>query len=222
MIIDPKSLNHLTCLLHFSFWTVEVEHRDGCLLSDSLPPHSLSLSSHPLSLPPHLLETNLAHALPPGLHTDHDLLTCGQCQMTIPLGDILLFIEHKKKQCQAAMMANGCFDKMNDRGGVGGNPPLQSVHHHIQRGELREVLKPVEIGIQVTPEEEEVGGGERGERMPTKGIYPKQENTPAGRHEKHMKEIVQHFGKYTCLKTDTNLMSMCSTPSHPSLSHTAI
>lgn len=103
--------------------------------------------------------------------------------MTIPLGDILLFIEHKKKQCQTVMMANGCYDKMNDQGGVGGNPPLQNLHHHIQRGELRKVLKPVEIGIQVTPEEEEVGGCERGEKMHTKGIYPKQENTPAGRHK---------------------------------------
>lgn len=174
-------LNHLTCLLRFSYWTAEVEHPDGRLLSDSLLPHPLSLSSHPLSLPPHLLEPNLAHALPPGLHADHDLLTCGQCQMTLPLGDILLFIEHKKKQCQTTLLANGCYDKMNDRGGGGGSPTLQSLHHHIQRGDLRKVVEPVEIGIQVTPEEEEVGGGERGERMPTKGICPKQENTPAGR-----------------------------------------
>lgn len=105
--------------------------------------------------------------------------------MTFPLGDILLFIEHKKKQCQTLLLANGCYDKMTDRGG-GGSPTLQSLHHHGQRVELRKVVEPVEIGIQVTPEEEEeVGGGvergERGERTPTKGICPKQENSLAGR-----------------------------------------
>lgn len=60
---------------------------------------------------------------------------------------------------------------------------MQSLHEHIQKGELRKVVEPVEIGIQVTPEEEEVGGADGRERMPTKGICPKQENTPAGRHD---------------------------------------
>uniref|UniRef100_A0A667XM83 BCL11 transcription factor B n=1 Tax=Myripristis murdjan TaxID=586833 RepID=A0A667XM83_9TELE len=139
------------------------EHSDGSLLSDSLPPQPLGLPPHPLGLPSHPLDPGLAHALPPGLHADHDLLTCGQCQMTFPLGDILVFIEHKRKQCQTPLLANGCYDKM-------------SLHHHpghVARGELRKVVEPVEIGIQVTPEEEE-------ERTPTKGICPKQENTPAG------------------------------------------
>ncbi|KAF7658050.1 hypothetical protein LDENG_00018300 [Lucifuga dentata] len=173
--------------------TLEVEHPDGGLLSDSLSPHSLSL-------PPHALDPGLAHALPPGLQGDHDLLTCGQCQMTFPLGDILLFIEHKKKQCQTPVLPNGCYDKMTDRGGGrgGGSPTLQSLHHHsghASRAELRKVVEPVEIGIQVTPEEEEeeeVGrgreGGERGERTPTKGICPKQENTPTGRDDEESKE----------------------------------
>uniref|UniRef100_A0A3B5RDW2 BCL11 transcription factor B n=1 Tax=Xiphophorus maculatus TaxID=8083 RepID=A0A3B5RDW2_XIPMA len=161
--------------------TPEVEHPDGALLSDPSPPH-------PLGLPGHTLEPSLAHTLPPGLHVDHDLLTCGQCQLTFPLGDILLFIEHKKKQCQTPLLPNGCYDKLNDRGGgagVGGG--LQSLHHYAQRGELRKVVEPVEIGIQVTPEEEEAVGGrgrregvERGEKTPTKGICPKQESTPAG------------------------------------------
>ncbi|XP_028293177.1 BAF chromatin remodeling complex subunit BCL11B a isoform X2 [Gouania willdenowi] len=153
----------------------QVEHPDGALLSDSLP-------TNPLGLPPHPLDPSLAHNLPPGLHTDHDLLTCGQCQLTFPLGDILLFIEHKKKQCQTPLLTNGCYDKMNDRGGGGGggSPTLQSLHHLSQRVELRKVVEPVEIGIQVTPEEEEVGrreGGGRGEKTPTKGICPKQENS---------------------------------------------
>nr|XP_054590431.1 BAF chromatin remodeling complex subunit BCL11B a [Nothobranchius furzeri] len=154
----------------------EVEHHpDGALLSDAL-------ASRPLGLLPHPLDPSLAHALPPGLHADHDLLTCGQCQVTFPLGDILLFIEHKKKQCQSPLLHNGCCDKANDRGGGGrGGGGLQSLHQYAQR----KVVEPVEIGIQVTPEEEEVvgrrgDGGERGEKTPSKRICPKQENPPAG------------------------------------------
>ncbi|KAI9520605.1 hypothetical protein NQZ68_015144 [Dissostichus eleginoides] len=101
----------------------EVELPDGGLLSDSLsfhPLHPLRLPSHPLGLPPHPLNPSLAAALPPGLHADHDLLTCGQCQVTFPLGDILLFIEHKKKQCQTPLLLNGCYEKMSDRGAEGG------------------------------------------------------------------------------------------------------
>lgn len=174
----------LTYVFSFSDWLAEVEHHDGGLLQDCLPPH-------PLILPPHLLDPTLGHALPPGLHADHDLLTCGQCQLSLPLGDILLFIEHKKKQCSSPLLPNGCYDKMNERGGGGGGSPAHhGLHHHSQRAELRKVVEPVEIGIQVTPEEEEhggagVGGGEQGrerrERTPIKGICPKQENMP-GRH----------------------------------------
>lgn len=179
----------LTCLLCFVSCAAEVEHPDGALLSESLPSNPLTLPSNPLGLRPHPLDPSLAHTLPPGLHSDHDLLTCGQCQMTFPLGDILLFIEHKKKQCQTPLLANGCYDKMNDRGGggQGDSPTLQSLHHYAQRVELRKVLEPVEVGIQVTPEEEEVGGrgerGERGEKTPTKGICPKQENMLSGRRD---------------------------------------
>ncbi|KAG9336670.1 hypothetical protein JZ751_003018 [Albula glossodonta] len=110
------------------------------------------------------LDPTLPSALPGGMG-DHDLLTCGQCQMNFPLGDILIFIEHKKKQCQGLMAVPGCYDKMVDRSSP--SPP---------RPELRKVVEPVEIGIQVTPEEED-------ERLltPTKGICPKQESVPAGR-----------------------------------------
>ncbi|KAK1158818.1 hypothetical protein AOXY_G22569 [Acipenser oxyrinchus oxyrinchus] len=98
---------------------------------------------------------------------DHDLLTCGQCQMNFPLGHILVFIEHKKKQCNGLINGPGCYEKSLDRGSP--SP---------QRTELRKVVEPVEIGIQVTPEEED-------ERLltPTKGICPKQENITAGRDE---------------------------------------
>lgn len=89
---------------------------------------------------------------------DPDLLTCGQCQMNFPLGDILVFIEHKKKQC--GVPSGGCYEKNLDKS----SPP------HSSRSELRKVAEPVEIGIQVTPDEED--------RLltPTKGICPKQEN----------------------------------------------
>lgn len=94
---------------------------------------------------------------------DPDLLTCGQCQMNFPLGDILVFIEHKKKQCGGL---GSCYDKVLDKG----SPPPSS------RSELRRVSEPVEIGIQVTPDEDDHL------LSPTKGICPKQENM-AGKDE---------------------------------------
>ncbi|XP_045865177.1 B-cell lymphoma/leukemia 11B isoform X4 [Meles meles] len=94
---------------------------------------------------------------------DPDLLTCGQCQMNFPLGDILVFIEHKKKQCGGL---SACYDKGLDKG----SPPPSS------RSELRKVSEPVEIGIQVTPDEDDHL------LSPTKGICPKQENI-AGKDE---------------------------------------
>ncbi|XP_052594884.1 B-cell lymphoma/leukemia 11B isoform X7 [Peromyscus californicus insignis] len=94
---------------------------------------------------------------------DPDLLTCGQCQMNFPLGDILVFIEHKKKQCGGL---GACYDKGLDKG----SPPPSS------RSELRRVSEPVEIGIQVTPDEDDHL------LSPTKGICPKQENI-AGKDE---------------------------------------
>ncbi|KAL0169227.1 hypothetical protein M9458_033823, partial [Cirrhinus mrigala] len=126
----------------------EAEHVDAGLAVADLHSHP-----HPL------LDPSMPGPLPPGLG-DHDLLTCGQCQLTFPLGDILLFIEHKKKQCQGLTTGHGCYDKMADRNSP--SPP---------RAELRKVVEPVEIGIQVTPEEED-------DRLltPPKGICPKQES----------------------------------------------
>ncbi|KAB0369459.1 hypothetical protein FD755_019464 [Muntiacus reevesi] len=97
---------------------------------------------------------------------DPDLLTCGQCQMNFPLGDILVFIEHKKKQCGGSLGA--CYDKGLDKG----SPPPSS------RSELRKVSEPVEIGIQVTPDEDDHL------LSPTKGVCPKQENLAAGRESR--------------------------------------
>uniref|UniRef100_A0AAZ3S8F4 C2H2-type domain-containing protein n=1 Tax=Oncorhynchus tshawytscha TaxID=74940 RepID=A0AAZ3S8F4_ONCTS len=49
---------------------------------------------------------------------DQDLLTCGQCHARFPLAHILLFIEHKRRQCRGAP----CTDKTLTTG-TGGRPP---------------------------------------------------------------------------------------------------
>ncbi|XDV50334.1 hypothetical protein PO909_019407 [Leuciscus waleckii] len=85
---------------------------------------------------------------------DQDLLTCGQCQMNFPLGDILIFIEHKRKQCNGTL----CMDKAVDK------PPSPS------HGELRRASNPVEVGVQVTPEDDDCLS------TSSRGICPKQEN----------------------------------------------
>uniref|UniRef100_A0A3B3UCU7 BCL-11A-like CCHC zinc finger domain-containing protein n=1 Tax=Poecilia latipinna TaxID=48699 RepID=A0A3B3UCU7_9TELE len=85
---------------------------------------------------------------------EHDLLTCGQCQTNFPLGDILVFIEHKRRLCRGPGGGGpGAFSKPGEAGGIMGS-------------------LPVEVGIQVTP------GGEEDEHRrltPAKGICPKQE-----------------------------------------------
>lgn len=91
---------------------------------------------------------------------DHDLLTCGQCQMNFPLGDILIFIEHKRKQCNGSL----CLEKAVDK------PPSPSP------SELKKASNPVEVGIQVTPEDDDCLS------TSSRGICPKQENA-AGKDE---------------------------------------
>lgn len=85
---------------------------------------------------------------------DHDLLTCGQCQMNFPLGDILIFIEHKRKQCNGSL----CLEKAADK------PPSPSP------SELKKASNPVEVGIQVTPEDDDCLS------TSSRGICPKQEH----------------------------------------------
>ncbi|KAL4639946.1 B-cell lymphoma/leukemia 11A [Arapaima gigas] len=96
---------------------------------------------------------------------DQDLLTCGQCQMNFPLGDILFFIEHKRKQCNGAL----CADKATD-----GPPSPRS------RAEPRRASNPVEVGIQVSPEDDDCLS------TSSRGVCPKQENITGngstGRH----------------------------------------
>lgn len=99
---------------------------------------------------------------------EHDLLTCGQCQTNFPLGDILVFIEHKRRLCRGPGSRPGSFSKPGEAGGITGitiSPRARSLE--LGRGSI-----PVEVGIQVTP------GGEDDALMrltPAKGICPKQE-----------------------------------------------
>ena len=85
---------------------------------------------------------------------DHDLLTCGQCQMNFPLGDILIFIEHKRKQCNGSL----CLEKAVDK-----PPPPSPI-------EMKKASNPVEVGIQVTPEDDDCLS------TSSRGICPKQEH----------------------------------------------
>ncbi|KPP63451.1 hypothetical protein Z043_118294, partial [Scleropages formosus] len=89
-----------------------------------------------------------------------DLLTCGQCQTNFPLGDILVFIEHKRRLCPGLSAGPGCYEKTLGRS----TPPSPS------QSELRRPAEPVEVGIQVMPDDEE-----EGQLTPSKGICPKQE-----------------------------------------------
>ncbi|KPP67157.1 hypothetical protein Z043_114279 [Scleropages formosus] len=75
--------------------------------------------------------------------------------MNFPLGDILFFIEHKRKQCNGAL----CADKAVD-----GPPSPRS------RAEPRRASNPVEVGIQVSPEDDDCLS------TSSRGVCPKQEN----------------------------------------------
>uniref|UniRef100_A0A3B4XKP9 BCL11 transcription factor A b n=1 Tax=Seriola lalandi dorsalis TaxID=1841481 RepID=A0A3B4XKP9_SERLL len=90
------------------------------------------------------------------LKGDQDLLTCGQCHSRFPLADILLFIEHKRRQCHGSL----CTDKPLDRPP---SSPLASVCH------------PVEVAVQVSPQDEDCLSS------PLQGIIPKLENI-TGKH----------------------------------------
>ncbi|POI24756.1 hypothetical protein CIB84_011494 [Bambusicola thoracicus] len=74
--------------------------------------------------------------------------------MNFPLGDILIFIEHKRKQCNGSL----CLEKAVDK------PPSPSP------SELKKASNPVEVGIQVTPEDDDCLS------TSSRGICPKQEH----------------------------------------------
>lgn len=103
------------------------------------------------------------------LKGDPDLLTCGQCHSRFPLADILLFIEHKRRQCHGSL----CADKPLDR------PPssplasplsTSSTHSRSHHQRPQRPYHPVEVAVQVTPQEEDCLSA------PLQGIIPKQEN----------------------------------------------
>lgn len=108
------------------------------------------------------------------LKGDPDLLTCGQCHSRFPLADILLFIEHKRRQCHGSL----CTDKSLDR------PPssplasplsTSSSHSRTHHQHPRRVYHPVEVAIQVSLQDEDCLSA------PLRGIIPKQENI-TGKH----------------------------------------
>ncbi|KAL7404053.1 hypothetical protein ABVT39_008973 [Epinephelus coioides] len=103
------------------------------------------------------------------LKGDQDLLTCGQCHSRFPLADILLFIEHKRRQCHGSL----CMDKPLDR------PPssplasplsTSSSHSRTHHQHPRRACHPVEVAVQVSPRDEDCLSA------PLQGIIPKQEN----------------------------------------------
>ncbi|TNN71183.1 B-cell lymphoma/leukemia 11A [Liparis tanakae] len=156
-------------------------------------------SPQPLSggvLPEEVAQDFPRLALVPGepLKGDQDLLTCGQCHARFPLADILLFIEHKRRQCHGGSV---CLDKPLDR--PPSSPlasPLSTTssslsrthhnhnhhqHHHQQNHHQhhqqpqRRAFHLVEAAVQVSPRDEDCLSA------PLQGIIPKQENI-AGKH----------------------------------------
>lgn len=103
------------------------------------------------------------------LKGDPDLLTCGQCHTRFPLADILLFIEHKRRQCHDSL----CSDKPLDR--PPSSPlasPLSTSSSHSRSQQLypQKARHPVEVAVQVSPLDEDCLSA------PLQGIIPKQEN----------------------------------------------
>uniref|UniRef100_A0A8C7CKE4 BCL-11A-like CCHC zinc finger domain-containing protein n=1 Tax=Oncorhynchus kisutch TaxID=8019 RepID=A0A8C7CKE4_ONCKI len=90
------------------------------------------------------------------LKGDQDLLTCGQCHARFPLAHILLFIEHKRRQCRGAP----CTDKTLDDG------------HRRSPSAVPLASRPLEVAVQVSPRNDD----EDCLSTPTHGIIPKQEN----------------------------------------------
>ncbi|XP_010118644.1 PREDICTED: B-cell lymphoma/leukemia 11A-like, partial [Chlamydotis macqueenii] len=128
------------------------------LLQDPFPvtdePTAVLKAASPEPLEAILTDDEPEHGTLGAPEGDHDLLTCGQCQMNFPLGDILIFIEHKRKQCNGSL----CLEKAVDK------PPSPSP------SELKKASNPVEVGIQVTPEDDDCLS------TSSRGICPKQEH----------------------------------------------
>ncbi|KAF7653332.1 hypothetical protein LDENG_00084150, partial [Lucifuga dentata] len=107
----------------------------------------------------------LGHDTHPSL--EQDLLTCGQCQATFPLADILLFIEHKRKRCHGPPCLGSTVGRGLDK------PPSPSPGLALTPSPSLSALRsrrPVEVGVQATLAEDDY------DRFSSpRGIFPKQE-----------------------------------------------
>lgn len=101
------------------------------------------------------------------LKGDQDLLTCGQCHSRFPLSDILLFIEHKRRQCHGSPCADKALDRPPSPSLAS---PLSTSSSHSQTQHPRRPRRPVEVAVQVSPQDEDCLSA------PLQGIIPKQEN----------------------------------------------
>lgn len=175
VLIEVASVLNCSCFLVFYPDLIAADIEIDQRLNDSMCFNALSClhPAEPLSgvLPEEDSQDSPRLGVAQGepLKGDPDLLTCGQCHSRFPLADILLFIEHKRRQCHGSL----CADKPLDR------PPSsplasplstssshsRSHHHRPQRP-----YQPVEVAVQVTPQEEDCLSA------PLQGIIPKQEN----------------------------------------------
>ncbi|KAJ4944656.1 hypothetical protein JOQ06_013199, partial [Pogonophryne albipinna] len=100
------------------------------------------------------------------LKGNQDLLTCGQCHSRFPLADILLFIEHKRRQCHGSL----CMDKPLDR--PPSSPlasPLSTSSLHSRTHHQHPRRARPHVGV-ASPRDEDCLSA------PLQGIIPKQEN----------------------------------------------
>lgn len=113
------------------------------------------------------------------LKGDPDLLTCGQCHSRFPLADILLFIEHKRRQCHGSLCADKPLDRPPSSPLASPLSTTSSTHsrshhhhqqHHQQQQQPRRPYHPVEVAVQVSPRDQDCLSA------PLQGIIPKQEN----------------------------------------------
>uniref|UniRef100_A0A8C6UMA5 C2H2-type domain-containing protein n=1 Tax=Neogobius melanostomus TaxID=47308 RepID=A0A8C6UMA5_9GOBI len=101
---------------------------------------------------------------------EQDMLTCGQCQATFPLADIILFIDHKRRRCHGPPCLSA--------GGRGlDKPPSPSPGLALTPSPaLRGGRRPVEVGVQATLAE-----AHEDKMVSPRGICPKLEPLP-GKH----------------------------------------
>lgn len=121
---------------------------------------------------------------------EQDLLTCGQCQATFPLGDILLFIEHKRKRCHGPSclaVGRGLDKPPSPSPGLALTPALSSLRSR----------RPVEVGVQATLADDD------DDRFSSpRGNCPKQEPLPGNCTCSHTHT---HRGAHTHTRTHTQV-----------------